>query len=68
MYLVDEDELNLRTNTSEVRMTTKKTYEMIGTISGQRFDAELETYYGHTNLRFLVHECIPETGAGKHRQ
>jgi len=38
-------------------------YELIGTMGGQRFDANLETSRGHDNASFLVNEQTKGIGA-----
>ena len=40
----------------EGRLYTERKYELIGSLGGQRFDADLETAYGKDKPAFLVNE------------
>jgi predicted GTPase len=56
MYLAGEDERRVKHSDYEGRLFTERRYEVIGGLGGQRFDAELETAYGHDSASFLVNE------------
>lgn len=56
MYLCNESEQVLKTDTLEGRLTTQGKYDVLGSFSGQRFDAEVETNTGKAYLKFLVDE------------
>ncbi len=56
MYLGNEDERPLKTDSLEGRLTTQGKYDSLGSFGGQRFDAEVETDKGKAKVRFLVEE------------
>jgi hypothetical protein len=56
MYLAGESERDIKCSGFEGRLFTKMKYEVIGSLGGQRFDAELETPYGKDKASFLVSE------------
>ena len=56
MFLVDEEERNIKSSGFEGRLYTEMRYEIIGSLGGQRFDADLETPYGRDKASFLVSE------------
>ena len=56
MYLAGEAERNIKCSGFEGRLSTEMRYEVIGSLGGQRFDAELETPYGKDKAAFLVSE------------
>lgn len=56
MFLVGEEERNIKSSGFEGRLFTEMRYEMIGELGGQRFDADLETPYGRDKASFLVSE------------
>ncbi|MDA0262709.1 MAG: hypothetical protein O3A93_00960 [Chloroflexi bacterium] len=62
MFLAGETERNVRSAEYEGRLYTERRYELIGTIGGQRFNADLETSRGHDNASFLVNEQTHGTG------
>ena len=61
MYLAGEDERNVKSESFDGRLRTERKYELLGTIGGQRFDAELDTAFGNESATFLVNE---QTGGG----
>lgn len=56
MFLVGEEERNIKSSEFEGRLYTEMRYEIIGSLGGQRFDADLETPYGRDKASFLVSE------------
>jgi len=56
MFLVGEEERNIKSSGFEGRLYTEMRYEIIGSLGGQRFDADLETPYGRDRASFLVSE------------
>ena len=56
MFLAGETERNVKGPEYEGRLYTEQRYELIGTMGGQRFDADLETPYGRDKASFLVSE------------
>ncbi|HCL25456.1 MAG TPA: hypothetical protein DHW65_03805 [Dehalococcoidia bacterium] len=62
MYLAGEEQRNVKGSEYEGRLYTEQRYELIGTIGGQRFDADLETTRGRDNASFLVNEQNRGTG------
>ena len=56
MFLVGEEERNIKSSGFEGRLYTEMRYELIGDLGGQRFDADLETLYGRDKASFLVSE------------
>jgi hypothetical protein len=56
MFLVGEQERNIKSSGFEGRLYTEMRYEIIGSLGGQRFDADLETPYGRDKASFLVSE------------
>ena len=56
MYLAGEGERNIKGSGFEGRLSTQRKYEVIGSLGGQRFDADLETSYGKDKASFLVNE------------
>ena len=63
MYLAGEIERTVKGAEYEGRLYTEQRYELIGTIGGQRFDADLETSRGRDNASFLVNEQTQRAGA-----
>ena len=63
MFLAGETERNVKGPEYEGRLYTEQRYELIGTMGGQRFDADLETSRGHDNASFLVNEQTQGVGA-----
>jgi len=63
MFLAGEIERNVKGSEYEGRLYTEQRYELIGTMGGQRFDADLETSRGHDNASFLVNEQTKGVGA-----
>ena len=63
MYLAGEIERTVKGAEYEGRLYTEQRYELIGTIGGQRFDADLETSRGRDNASFLVNEQTQGAGA-----
>ena len=62
MFLVGEEERNIKSSGFEGRLYTEMRYEIIGSLGGQRFDADLETPYGRDKASFLV--CEQTQGLG----
>ncbi|HAA94670.1 MAG TPA: hypothetical protein DCE26_03160 [Dehalococcoidia bacterium] len=62
MYLAGEEQRNVKGSEYEGRLYTEQRYELIGTIGGQRFDADLETTRGRDKASFLVNEQTRGTG------
>ena len=62
MFLVGEEERNIKSSGFEGRLYTEMRYEIIGSLGGQRFDADLETPYGRDKASFLVSEQTPGLG------
>ena len=56
MFLVGEEERTIKSSGFEGRLYTEMRYEIIGSLGGQRFDADLETPYGRDKASFLVSE------------
>ena len=56
MFLVGEEERNIKSSGFEGRLYTEMRYEIIGSLGGPRFDADLETPYGRDKASFLVSE------------
>lgn len=56
MFLMGEEERNIKSSGFEGRLYTEMRYEIIGSLGGQRFDADLETPYGRDKASFLVSE------------
>ncbi len=63
MYLGGESERKVKQDNFEGRLITEGRYELMGSLGGQRFDAELETVYGHDQATFLVNEQTSGAGA-----
>ena len=63
MFLAGETERNVKGPEYEGRLYTEQRYELIGTMGGQRFDADLETSRGHDNASSLVNEQTQGVGA-----
>ena len=63
MYLAGEEQRNVKGSEYEGRLFTEQRYELIGTLGGQRFDADLETTRGRDNASFLVNEQTQGAGA-----
>jgi len=63
MYLAGEIERNVKSSEYEGRLYTEQRYELIGTLGGQRFDANLETSRGKDTASFLVNEQTKGAGA-----
>ena len=56
MYVLGEEEREVEGTNFEGRVYTRREYQLLGTLSGQRFDAELDTDKGKVKLAFLVNE------------
>ena len=67
MYLSGEEERDVKGPDFEGKLYTERRYELLGTIGGQRFDAELDTTYGRDSATFLVNEQTMGMGAGPSR-
>ena len=63
MFLAGELERQVKGAEYEGRLYTEQRYELIGTLGGQRFDADLETSRGRDNASFLVNEQTHGAGA-----
>ena len=64
MFLVGEEERTIKSSGFEGRLYTEMRYEIIGSLGGQRFDADLETPYGRDKASFLVSEQTQGLGGG----
>ena len=56
MYLAGEEERKIKGSSFAGRLHTERKYELIGSLGGQRFDADLETAHGKDKASFLVNE------------
>jgi hypothetical protein len=63
MFLAGETERNVKGSEYEGRLFTEQRYELIGTMGGQRFDADIETSRGRDKASFLVNEQTQGAGA-----
>ena len=63
MFLVGEEERNIKSFGFEGRLYTEMRYEIIGSLGGQRFDADLETPFGRDKASFLVSEQTQGSGS-----
>lgn len=63
MFLAGEEERQIKSGGFEGRLRTEMRYEVIGSLGGQRFDAELETAYGQDTATFLVSEQTQGMGS-----
>ena len=63
MFLVGEEERNIKSSGFEGRLYTEMRYEIIGSLGGQRFDADLETPFGRDKASFLVSEQTQGSGS-----
>lgn len=63
MFLAGEEERQVKGSDYEGRLRTEMRYEVIGSLGGQRFDAELETAYGQDSSTFLVSEQTQGMGS-----
>ena len=63
MFLVGEEERNIKSSGFEGRLYTEMRYEIIGSLGGQRFDADLETPIGRDKASFLVSEQTQGSGS-----
>ena len=63
MFLAGEEERQVKGGGFEGRLRTEMRYEIIGTLGGQRFDADLETAYGRDTATFLVSEQTQGMGS-----
>ncbi|MEE3004471.1 MAG: hypothetical protein VX638_03340 [Chloroflexota bacterium] len=63
MFLVGEEERNMKSSGFEGRLYTEMRYEIIGSLGGQRFDADLETPFGRDKASFLVSEQTQGSGS-----
>ncbi len=63
MYLAGEGERNIKQAGFEGKITTEQKYEVIGSLGGQRFDAELDTPQGRDKASFLVSEQTRGVGS-----
>ena len=63
MFLAGETERNVKGSEYDGRLFTEQRYELIGTMGGQRFDADLDTSRGHDKASFLVNEQTQGAGA-----
>ena len=63
MYLAGENERMVKGSEYDGRLYTEQRYELIGTMGGQRFDADLDTSRGRDHASFLVNEQTQGAGA-----
>jgi hypothetical protein len=63
MYLAGENERKVKGTEYDGRLYTEQRYELIGTMGGQRFDADLDTSRGRDHASFLVNEQTQGAGA-----
>ncbi|HEU0021311.1 MAG TPA: hypothetical protein VFR55_06525 [Dehalococcoidia bacterium] len=56
MYLLGEDERNIKGSSYDGKLYTEGKYELLGELGGQRFDADMDTIYGRDRSTFLVSE------------
>ena len=63
MYLAGENERKVKGPEYDGRLYTEQRYELLGTMGGQRFDADLETSRGRDHASFLVNEQTQGAGA-----
>ena len=63
MFLAGEEERQVKGGGFDGKLRTEMRYEIIGSLGGQRFDAELETAYGHDTATFLVSEQTQGMGS-----
>ena len=63
MFLVGEEERNIKSSGFEGRLYTEMRYEIIGSLGGQRCDADLETPFGRDKASFLVSEQTQGSGS-----
>ena len=64
MYLKNEEERQVKTDTLEGRLYTKGQHDSLGSFGGQRFDAEIELNLGKAKVRFLVNEQTNTSQSG----
>ena len=64
MFLLGESERNVIGSEYDGRLSTEQRYELIGTMGGQRFDADIETSRGRDKAAFLVNEQTQGGGVG----
>ena len=64
MFLLGESERNVKGSEYDGRLSTEQRYELIGTMGGQRFDADIETSRGRDKAAFLVNEQTQGGGVG----
>ena len=63
MYLLGEDERNIKGPNFDGKLYTEGKYELLGELGGQRFDADMDTIYGRDNSTFLVSEQTRGAGS-----
>ncbi len=63
MFLAGEEERQVKGGGFDGRLRTEMRYEVIGSLGGQRFDADLETAYGRDTATFLVSEQTQGMGS-----
>ena len=63
MYLAGENERKVKGPEYDGRLYTEQRYELLGTMGGQRFDADLDTSRGRDHASFLVNEQTQGAGA-----
>jgi len=63
MFLIGEEERTIKSSGFEGRLYTEMRYEIIGSLGGQRFDADLETPFGRDKASFLVSEQTQGSGS-----
>ena len=63
MYLAGENERTVKGPEYDGRLYTEQRYELLGTMGGQRFDADLDTSRGRDHASFLVNEQTQGAGA-----
>ena len=56
MYLAGENRRAVQGDGYDGVLSTEQSFQVVGTFSGVRFDAELQTGDGPINVRFLVSE------------
>ncbi|MBI2631752.1 hypothetical protein HYW75_02005 [Candidatus Pacearchaeota archaeon] len=59
MYICGIDEKKIETENYEGTLRKTKDCDIVGSIIGPEFKAELQTYRGNTRLRFIVSEVTP---------
>ena len=63
MYLFGEEEREVKGPNFEGKLYTERRYEILGSMGGQRFDAEFDTAYGKDTAAFIVSEQTGGAGS-----